>query len=154
MSFHPKKPSVFAVGTYIGEVLLYDFSRKEDPLLGKTIVDDYFHKDCITKINWWAYRPPGKIETNYNLLSLGSDGKILLWEIPNAALSEESKTKTLLRYPIKGFLMLRKKENVIIPVSGLTMSQSYVNKNIFIVGSEGGSVLRATLAPINHFSNS
>ena len=43
---------------------------------------------------------------------------------------------------------------MIIPVSGLTMSQSYVNKNIFIVGSEGGSVLRATLAPINHYSNS
>lgn len=49
--------------------------------------------------------------------------------------------------------MLRKKENVIIPVSGLTMCQSYINKNIFIVGSEGGSVLKATLAPINHHSN-
>ena len=34
------------------------------------------------------------------------------------------------------------------------MSQSSQNKNIFIVGSEGGSVLRATLAPINHHSNS
>lgn len=33
------------------------------------------------------------------------------------------------------------------------MSQSYHNRNIFIVGSEGGSVLRATLAPINHHSN-
>ncbi len=49
--------------------------------------------------------------------------------------------------------MLRKKENVIIPVSGLTMCQSSINKNIFIVGSEGGSILRATLAPINHHSN-
>lgn len=87
LSFHPKKPSVFAVGTYIGEVLLYDFSRKEEPLLGKSIVDDYFHKDCITRISWWAYRPPGRPETNHNLLSLGSDGKILLWEVPNAALA-------------------------------------------------------------------
>jgi len=50
--------------------------------------------------------------------------------------------------------MLRKKENVVIPVSGLTMCQSIVNKNIFIVGSEGGSILRATLAQINHQSNS
>jgi hypothetical protein len=50
--------------------------------------------------------------------------------------------------------MLRKKEGVVIPVSGLTMSQSVINKNIFIVGSEGGSVLKATLAPINHQSNS
>jgi hypothetical protein len=56
--------------------------------LGKSIVDDYFHKDCITRISWWAYRPPGRPETNHNLLSLGSDGKILLWEVPNAALAE------------------------------------------------------------------
>lgn len=49
--------------------------------------------------------------------------------------------------------MLRKKENVVIPVSGLTMCQSYVNRNIFIVGSEGGSILRATLVPINHHTN-
>jgi hypothetical protein len=49
--------------------------------------------------------------------------------------------------------MLRKKENVVIPVSGLTMCQSIVNKNIFIVGSEGGSILRATLTQINHQSN-
>lgn len=38
-------------------------------------------------------------------------------------------------------------------MSGLSMSQSSVNKNIFIVGSEGGSILRATLVPINHHSN-
>lgn len=49
--------------------------------------------------------------------------------------------------------MLRKKENVIIPVSGLSMCQSYINRNIFIVGSEGGSILRATLVPINHHTN-
>jgi hypothetical protein len=58
-----------------------------------------------------------------------------------------------MKFPIKGFLMLRKKENVVIPVSGLSMAQSPLNRNIFIVGSEGGSILRATLVPINHQSN-
>jgi hypothetical protein len=73
--------------------------------------------------------------------------------VSNAALSEEGKNKSLMKFPIKGFLMLRKKENVVIPVSGLTMGQSPLNRNIFIVGSEGGSILRATLTPINHHSN-
>ena len=50
--------------------------------------------------------------------------------------------------------MLRKKEGAIIPVSGLAMNQSKINKNVFIVGSEGGSILKATLNPINHFMNS
>ena len=40
-----------------------------------------------------------------------------------------------------------------MPVSGLAMNQSKINKNIFIVGSEGGSILRATLNPINHYIN-
>jgi hypothetical protein len=40
-----------------------------------------------------------------------------------------------MKFPIKGFLMLRKKENVVIPVSGLSMAQSPLNRNIFIIGS-------------------
>lgn len=58
---------------------MYDYSRSEEQLIAKTAVDDYFHRDVITKINWWPFRPPGKPETNYNILSLGTDGKILLW---------------------------------------------------------------------------
>lgn len=80
--------------------------------MAKTVVDDYFHRDLISQINWWAFRPPGKPDVNYNILSLGTDGKILLWDVPNQSLSEEAsaqKIKLLLRYPIKGFLMLRKK---------------------------------------------
>jgi hypothetical protein len=56
-------------------------------LLAKTTIDDYFHRDLITQISWWAFRPPGKSETNYNILSLGTDGKILLWETPNQSLA-------------------------------------------------------------------
>lgn len=124
--------------------------------MAKTVVDDYFHRDLITKISWWSFRPPGKPETNYNILSLGTDGKMLLWEVPNQSINEDAvnqKSKMLLRYPIKGFLMLRKKEGEVIPVSGLTMNQSKINRNFFIVGSEGGSILRATLNPINHYVN-
>ena len=126
-------------------------------MLSKTIVDDYFHRDLITQLNWWPFRPPGKPETNYNILSLGTDGKILLWEVPNQSIAEDAspqRLKMLLKYPIKGFLMLRKKEGAIIPVSGLAMSQSKINKNVFVVGSEGGSILKATLNPISHFINS
>ena len=34
------------------------------------------------------------------------------------------------------------------------MCQSKINRNFFVVGSEGGSILRATLNPINHYANS
>ena len=33
------------------------------------------------------------------------------------------------------------------------MKQSKANKNTFIIGSEGGSILKASLTPINHYTN-
>jgi hypothetical protein len=56
--------------------------------------------------------------------------------------------KQLLQNPIKGFSLVRKKEGQILPVGGLAMEMSLENKNLFIVGSEGGSILRATLSNI------
>lgn len=56
--------------------------------------------------------------------------------------------KQLLQNPIKGFSLVRKKEGQILPVGGLAMEMSLENKNLFIIGSEGGSILRATLSNI------
>jgi hypothetical protein len=100
------------VGNYVGEILLYDLSKKNEQLLAKTVVDDYFHRDAISEISWWPFKPPGKSEMQYNLLSLSTDGKILLWEVPNPVFGEDfpsNKIKTLFRNPIKGFSILRKK---------------------------------------------
>ena len=129
---------MIACGSYTGEILLYYFLKTEEQLIAKTTIDDYFHRDIITKISWWPFRPPGKPDTNYNILSLGTDGKILLWELPAQSIAEDAqpqRVKALLKYPLKGFLMLRKKEGAVIPVSGLAMNQSKVNKNVFIIGS-------------------
>jgi hypothetical protein len=81
--------------------------------VAKTLVDDYFHRDVVSQISWWPFKPPGKADVTHNLLSLSTDGKILLWEVPGSVLGEEvtqvNKMKNLLRHPIKGFSILRKK---------------------------------------------
>lgn len=46
--------------------------------------------------------------------------------------------------------MLRKRAQEILPVGALTMEESSRVRNSFIVGSEGGSLLQATLDEINH----
>lgn len=56
--------------------------------------------------------------------------------------------KLLLQHPIKGFSLLRKKDSQIVAVGGLSMEMCPDNKMVFSVGSEGGSVLRATLSNI------
>ena len=59
LSFYPKKPSMIAAGSFTGKILLYDFSRSEEQLMAKTLVEDYFHQNLITKISWWSFRPLG-----------------------------------------------------------------------------------------------
>ena len=55
-----------------------------------------------------------------NLLSLGTDGKILLWDMRY----NDKHKKQLLQNPIKGFSLLSKKDSQIVPVGGLAMEMS------------------------------
>lgn len=77
------------------------------------------------------------------LLSLSTDGKILQWNMNYE--DNESKLQ-LLKFPVKGYYLLRKREGDIVSVGGLCFAQSNEDKNAFIVGSEGGSVVRALLS--------
>lgn len=62
---------------------------------------------------WWEYRLQGSSTINYNLLSISTDGKILLWEI------KDDFSPTCLNHPIKGFSLVRKKDGDIAYVGGL-----------------------------------
>lgn len=45
---------------------------------------------------------------------------------------------------------MRKKAQDILPVGALAIEESKKSRNSFIVGSEGGSLLQATLTEVNH----
>jgi hypothetical protein len=47
-----------------------------------------------------------------------------------------------MKYPEKGFLMLRKKESQVESVGATCMSRCNDEQSNYIIGSEGGSVLR------------
>lgn len=47
----------------------------------------------------------------------------------------EKHKKQLLQHPIKGFLLLRKKDGQVVPVGGISMEASADNKNLFTIGS-------------------
>jgi WD40 repeat protein len=75
------KPSLLACGSYSGEIFLYDLSREDENLIAKSNIDDYYHREIISKLIWWEYKVPGSYDTIYNVLSLATDGKILLWDM-------------------------------------------------------------------------
>jgi WD40 repeat protein len=98
LAFHPENPALVAAGTYSGEVMVWDTSRAAggegkgaedaDPLVAKSRVDDYFHRDPVNALSW-VWEPVTK---KHVLTSVSGDGKALVWSLDNA-----------LAYPIAAF---------------------------------------------------
>lgn len=47
---HPEKPSIVAGGTFSGEVVVWDTNATDEPLIARSKIDDYFHREPITKV--------------------------------------------------------------------------------------------------------
>ena len=72
------------------------------------------------------------------MVSTSTDGKILVWE-------EEAK----LAYPLKGYLMARKKKQELRIVGGTCLSVACDDNETFIVGTESGSLFKCKVAVPN-----
>lgn len=48
IEFHPVKPSILVGGSFNGEIFLWDTSKEDEPLISKSSIDDYFHREMIT----------------------------------------------------------------------------------------------------------
>ena len=49
MEFHPERPSLLLTGLYNGEVRLWEISNTEEPQLACSPIDDYCHKEPVTR---------------------------------------------------------------------------------------------------------
>lgn len=53
LAFHPSKPNILAAGCFSGEILLFDISGQDGAIeLGKSQVDEYFHRESVTQLCW------------------------------------------------------------------------------------------------------
>lgn len=135
IAFHPKKPAVCAVGSFTGEVYILNVTNKDDNLIARSKVDDYFHREPITDLAWvFDYD-----ERNYQIASISGDGKILFWSIKNR-----------LQSPIRGYMLTPKRaiktKNAHAAIGGMSLAfTTGLVSNSFVTGSEGGQLHRCFL---------
>lgn len=139
LAFHPKKPAVCAVGSFTGEVYILNVTNKDDNLIGRSKIDDYFHREPITDLAWvFDYD-----ERDYQIASISGDGKILFWSIKNR-----------LQSPIRGYMLTPKRGIAIkskgrgghAAIGGVSLAfTSGLVSNSFVTGSEGGQLHRCFL---------
>ena len=81
--FHPQHPALLAGGTYSGEVYVWDLSREGDAQRFKSVITELSHREPIVQVAWhFSTTEAGRrarLEEAYHLLSLGADGKLLVW---------------------------------------------------------------------------
>jgi len=137
IEFHPVRPSILAGGSFNGEIFVWDISRDDETLLYFSRIDDYFHREAVSQIIWLEQKLVGRTDILYNLMTISTDGKALIWNLDHK-----------LKFPTKGYSLVRKREGSLSYVGALSISQSIEEKTCFVIGTEAGSIFQLKINPM------
>ncbi|NXC44784.1 WDR34 protein, partial [Penelope pileata] len=154
LAFHPSQPSLIAGGLFSGEVVVWDTSRTEDPLIWRTGMTDDAHTDPVYQVNWV---PDAKHRNHCQLLSASTDGKILVWREERDGRLALAEGFALVAQQIPRSAQLKKLARGEAAVGVTSLSFSHFDPRVFVVGVEGGYSLRCSMAaetPAHHRSGS
>ncbi|KAG3288116.1 cytoplasmic dynein 2 intermediate chain 2 [Ictidomys tridecemlineatus] len=143
LAFHPTQPSHIAGGLYSGEVLVWDMSRSEDPLLWRTGLTDDSHTDPVCQV-LWLQEP--RHSYRFQLLSAAGDGKVLLWQGAGAGQLQLTEGFALVAQQLPRSTKLKKPSRGETEVGATAVAFSSFDSSLFIVGTEGGFPLKCSLA--------
>ncbi|XP_041371000.1 cytoplasmic dynein 2 intermediate chain 2-like [Gigantopelta aegis] len=143
LQFHPVNPAWIAGGSFNGEVLVWDLSREDDLVLATSGIGDDAHREPVAKVQWLL--DPDSKTKRYNIISIGGDGKILIWSM--------NKKKQKLKL-IEGFVLMAQSLPRSMKVRGVRsdkevgatcISFNQEDKDTFVVGSESGCIFKCSL---------
>lgn len=143
LSFHPSSPSLITGGLYSGEVVVWDTSRTQDLVLAQTGMSANIHREPVYQVGWVAGQRRGEL----SVLSACSGGRILLWNV-DAAESRLvlSAGYALVRQQVPQSSSHLSKAKGSSHVGVTSMALSPWDSDTFLVGSEGGLVLKCSFS--------
>ena len=139
---HPEKPSIFAVGSFYGEVIAFDFNQPQDPSVACSKIDEYFHRERIESLAWVFQRR----QQDWFLCSVSKDGRVLLWDMSNK-----------FKYPVRGIRTGKYgrstsadpsdsvKHGKLYGGTAVAAPSSIFQQTSVFIGSQGGAVQRVSL---------
>ncbi|XP_048745989.1 cytoplasmic dynein 2 intermediate chain 2-like isoform X1 [Ostrea edulis] len=145
-TFHPTNPALIAGGTYNGVVIVWDLSREDDMVLTSSGLGDDSHREPVSKVTWVPDTSSAK-KNKYLLVSVSSDGKMLVWKMDRKTKQIELHDGFILmnmnlpRQLGKARNMRRDKE-----VGVTCISYNAENKDSFVIGSEPGAVFKCSMS--------
>ncbi|XP_077002683.1 cytoplasmic dynein 2 intermediate chain 2 isoform X2 [Tamandua tetradactyla] len=143
LAFHPMQPSHIAGGLYSGEVLVWDMSRPDDSLLWRTGLTDDTHTDPVYQVAWL---PDPQHSHRFQLLSVATDGKVLLWQGVGVGQLQLTEGFALVVQQLPRNTKLKKPTRGETEVGVTTVDFSSFDPSLFVLGTEGGFPLKCSLA--------
>ncbi|NWR55263.1 WDR34 protein, partial [Bucorvus abyssinicus] len=143
LAFHPAQPSLIAGGLFSGELVVWDTSRTEDPVIWRTGMTDDTHTDPVYQVNWL---PDAKHRNHSRLLSVSTDGKILVWREERGGRLALAEGFAMVAQQIPRSAQLKKFSWGEAAVGVTSLSFSHFDPRVFVVGVEGGYSLKCSTA--------
>ncbi|XP_010143656.1 PREDICTED: WD repeat-containing protein 34, partial [Buceros rhinoceros silvestris] len=141
LAFHPAQPSLIAGGLFSGELVVWDTSRTEDPVIWRTGMTDDTHTDPVYQVNWL---PDTRHRNQSRLLSVSTDGKILVWREERGGRLALAEGFAMVAQQIPCSARLKKFAWGEAAVGVTSLSFSHFDPRVFVVGVEGGYSLKCS----------
>ena len=119
-----------------GQIFIWDTENEQNPVKYQSEIDEYFHREAITKLIWVRQESLISMAITTSLISTSTDGKVLVWRMSDK-----------LRFPIKGHLLTKKKGTETTIIGGTALDKVYMAEdNSYYVGTEGGQIFKCNIS--------
>ncbi|XP_041666421.1 WD repeat-containing protein 34 isoform X2 [Cheilinus undulatus] len=142
LSCHPEQPALIAGGLYTGEVVVWDTSQPQDPVLVQTGMSADSHREPVYQVSWVPLQKKGE----FGVLSASSRGQVFLWTV-------DSDRSRLILNAAYAFVRQQlphsssyKARGSSSAVGVTSLALSPWDSDTFLVGSEGGLLLRCSFS--------
>ncbi|NXS92444.1 WDR34 protein, partial [Jacana jacana] len=143
VAFHPSQPALIAGGLFSGELVVWDTSRREDPVIWRTGMTDDTHTDPVYQVDWL---PDAKHRNHHRLLSVSTDGQILVWREEREGRLALAEGFALVAQQVPCRAQLKKVAWGDVAIGVTSLSFSHFDPHVFVVGVEGGYSLKCSMA--------
>ncbi|XP_034565401.1 WD repeat-containing protein 34 [Notolabrus celidotus] len=139
---HPEQPALIAGGLYTGDVVIWDTSQTQDPVLVQTGMSADSHREPVYEVSWVPLQKKGE----FGVLSASSRGRVLLWTVDSdQSVFVLNSAYALVRQQVPHSSSFKARgSSSTVGVTSLALS--LWDSDTFLVGSEGGLLLRCSFS--------
>lgn len=148
IQWHPKLPSYLVGGLFNGDIVIWNINNQmEDTLILKSIQSEYTHQEPVASLSWISssFTELTDRDNQYNILSIGNDGKILIWEIQKTFIYPKRMSNLFMNYIPRTIREVNINIKKGIPLGATDISFSCERNDELIVTTEPGYIMKCNI---------